>query len=230
MAITFVAVGAVAHANTASVQPALPAGHTTADILIAFDANRADGTSAAAGYTELHANGSTSRRFTALSKTDGGTEAEPTIAVTGNANSHSALLCAIRGSTGELHGSPVSQLNGNVDLTIEYPALTITQDGCVVFLFVTHNDDLGVGAYSFDTPAGFTKAGEFETQLGSDHSGAVYYQIQTTATSIGSGTVTKSGGGTAVSAAMLFALLPTGIAGAGLTIANWQPTLPHLRM
>ena len=206
MTITVVNVGTAAHANDASVVPGLPAGHTANDILIAFDALRADGTIAATGYTEIATDGSTSHRLTALKKTDGGSETDPTLAITGTGNSHSAVVAAIRGSSGVVDGTPQTDVSGNVDLTISYPALTVNENGCIVWLFISHNDDLASGSLTFDTPSGFTKLGEWDTTLGSDHSLAVYYQIQTAAANIGAGTVTKSGGADATSMAMIFAL------------------------
>lgn len=210
MAITFVNAGTAAHGNAVSVTPGLPTGHTTDDTLLIFDALKASGTVSTSGYSELSTVlGSTSRRLTVLSKTHSGTESDPTVAITGTGNSHSAVICAIRGSSGVLDGTPQTQTGDNVDLTIEYPALTVTEDNCIVWLFVSHNDDLASGALTFDTPAGFTKVGEYDTQAGGDHSFAIYYQIQTTASSISAGTVTKSSGLGAVNAAMIFALKQT---------------------
>lgn len=214
MAITYVNVGTAAHANAASVTPGLPASIAAGDTLLVIDALKADGTVAdsLAEYSQLATIlGSTSRRLTLLGKIHDGSESAPQIDITGTGNSHSAVMIALRGAyqaiASAVHAS-AGQTGDNVDLTIEYPALTITENNCAVLLVVSHNDDLAAGALTFDTPAGFTKVGEYDTTLGGDHSFAIYYQIQTTATNISAGTVTKSGGGGAVNAAMIVALLP----------------------
>jgi hypothetical protein len=212
MTITYVAAGTAAHANATSVTPGLPAGISAADTLLVIDALKADGTVADSlgEYTELATVlGSTSRRLTVLGKTHDGSESAPQIDITGTGNSHSAVMIALRGAyqtiASAVHAS-AGQAGDNVDLTIEYPALTITEDNCAVLLVISHNDDLASGALSFSTPAGFTKVGDYDTTLGGDHSFAIYEQIQTTATSISAGTVTKSGGGGAVNAAIILAL------------------------
>lgn len=217
MSITYVGAGTAAHGNNVSVTPTLHASSTTGDLLLVFDGER--GTSATcadslAEYTQLGSVTAASHTATVLARAHDGSEGDPQINITaGTVTSHSAVAVTIRGAVTTLTGSPAAcldgaiqtQSNGGSDLTIEYPALTVTNDNCIVFLFVKLNDDLNGG--SFDTPAGFTPIGPWDTTLGADHAFQIYYQIQTTATNISAGTVTASGGTVAaVSQAMIFAI------------------------
>lgn len=217
MTITVVNVGTAAHANNISVTPGLYTGNGADDLILNFDALRenADGTAVTcADYTQLASAASTgSRRFTVFGKVHDGAEGNPTNnSNQAAASSHSAVTIGISGALNDLSGgtpaildgAPTSTVGGATDLTIEYPALTVNSNGCIVFIVVYHRDDLG--GFSFDTPTGFTKAVEADTILGSDHAFAVYYQIQTTASSISSGTITKSGGTSATNVALVFAL------------------------
>lgn len=220
MTIALVNVGTVEHLNNVSVSPGLYTGNSVDDLILNFDAFRepADGTTVTcAGYTSLAVAASTgSRRLSVFAKVHDGSEANPTNSGDGATNvSHSAATIGITGTLNDLSGgtpeildgTPQTIVGGATDLTIEYPALTVTNDNCIVFLAIYNRDDLG--GFTFNTPAGFTKALEADTTLGADHAFAVYYQIQTTATNISSGTVTKSGGTTATNLALIFALQPT---------------------
>lgn len=218
MAITYRGVGTEAHANNNNVTPGLPTGHTTNDLLVIIDALRVSSeTVSATDYVELL---TAQTRTTILAKVHDGSEADPLVTKTGTTGSHSAVMIALTGTTNDLsptsnivHAS-ASQGNGTSDNTIEYPALTITEDNTIVLLIATYNNDDDTTGQTFDTPSGFTQVGAYQTSLGADQTIIVYYSIQTAAANISAGTITRSGAGaTAGSAAVLISLRASAVAG-----------------
>lgn len=95
----------------------------------------------------------------------------------------------------------VTQLNGSAQ-NISYPGLTPGSDNCVVLLAVWKQ---AVNT-AVSTPAGFTLIGNNSSALGSGQSTTWYYQIQTAATAVPSGTVTVTGGVSAISRAVIVSL------------------------
>lgn len=217
MAITYNGVGTESHASNNSTTPGLPT-HASGDLLVVLDLLRATAeTSAVTGYTQLATLSNTGTRITAFGKIDGGAESGPTVTVSGTAGSHSSVMLSFDGTATNpataVHAS-ASAASGTGDNTIDYPALTITEPNTVVLLILGFNNDDDTAGQTFDTPAGFTQVGEYHTSLGADQTIVVYYQIQTTATSISAGTVTRTAAGaTAVSGALILSILPAAVAG-----------------
>jgi len=207
-AITYIGAGTFAEANNANVTPTLHASHAANDINLIVAAFRSTaGSATVTGYTALELEPTGAKKLYLFCRVDGGSESNPTVAVSGGSAGETVIAKAytIRGALvdcGSIVANVTEQANANVDLTVEYPALTITTANTFVGIMYMHNDS----HTSDDTPAGFTDTGFFDSTLGSDTSANLKYQIQTTATNIGAGTITITGGGTAVSSAIVFAL------------------------
>lgn len=143
----------------------------------------------------------------------GGSASNDTIASTITLRGVEAGVLA---ATGGVDTSPV-QANSSAQ-NIAYPALTVPGANHAALMFLWKADD----ASSYTTPAGWT-SGSFlaSTTAGDDASQLSYYQIQTTATNITSGTVTVTGGANAISSAIMIYLRPA----AAIAVAE-QPTWP----
>lgn len=214
-AITYNGVGTDSHANNGSTTPGLPT-HASGDLLLIADTMRATAeTPSATGYTNLYNLNSASTRITLFGKIDGGSESGPTVTVSGASNTHSSVMIGIDGTATDMgtvvHAS-ASQANGGADNSVEYPALTITENNTIVVLILEYNnDDDLIGDLSWSTPSGFTQVGSYCTALGADMCTVVYYQIQTTATNISSGSVTRTTTGATASHGALIVSLKSSV-------------------
>lgn len=205
---TFVATGTVSHGNNASVTPGLPAGVQAGDLLVLFAAIRNNGTgfpNVPSGWSYRHW---TFGLLVAVKYAAAG-EVAPTVTFSsGVANADtSAQICAFRGASTQLGcGTKASpgvswQANGSAQ-NIDYPALNVHRDGCVIIYAGWKQDD-----WTSVTGPG-TEIGEPDTTTGDDQGIAWYYQIQTAATNIAAGSFTVTGGAAAVSEAAVLALRP----------------------
>lgn len=168
---TFVAAGAAAHANNASVVPGLPAGTMTGDLLLLWVACRERGVqapNAPAGYSLL-ANISNARLFGKLAGGTPGvatTDVAPTVTfnvpVTGS--SVSAQLARVRGCAAQRFFSE-SFIATALSQNIDYGALSGTLDDSGFLLYLGWKQDDWT---SVQTIPGATEIGEPSTTLGDD--------------------------------------------------------------
>lgn len=201
-AITIVAAGAATSGNNASLTPALPAGMLAGDLMIAFASIRNSGTGTVnvpAGWTLMRQAGNVSllgRRYVAG-------DVAPTITFAGgvaNADTLGRIVAFRRAELTPVTG--VDQLNGSAQ-DIAYPALTVPADGMLLIDGVWKQDD----STAITQRSGFTGIGSVNSSTaGDDASQYWYYQIQTTATNLASGTHTVTGGAGAISRAITVAL------------------------
>lgn len=207
----FIAAGAAANANNASVTPGLPAGMTvnTGQLMLLFAAIRNSGTGTVntpTGWTSLQAFGNMAV-FGRYYRTG---DAAPTVSFTGGVAGAdtSAVIVAFSGlsmgvASGKLETPAfVTQLNASAQ-NIVYPLMRIPGDRSGVgFIFAWKQDDNSAAT----TPSGFTAMFNQAPTTGDDHSMVGRYDL--TAANVSAGTVTMTGGAAAISRVMLFALRP----------------------
>lgn len=169
----YVAVGASAHANNASVTPALPAGWAAGDLLVVVAAIRNSGTGTPdtpAGYTLL-LNAANLRVFGRIAQSG---DTDPTVTFTGgvaNASCSARIAAFTGGSLGVV--ASTSQLNGS-DQNIATPQLVIADDGPVLLLWVGWKAD---DATDIAYPAAATGLFKSWTTQGDDQSLCAAYLI-----------------------------------------------------
>lgn len=193
-AITYVAAGAAATGNNASVTPAFPAGIVVGDLLITLASIRNSGTGTVnvpAGWTQMAVSGNVAilgRRYVA------GDVAQLVTFTGGAANADTfAQTAAFRRA--ELVPVTVADvLNGSVQ-DIAYPAVTVTVAGCLILRAGWKQDDWT----SVATIAGATEIGEVFSTTGLDAGQVWDYLIQTVAANIPAGTLVVTGGAVAIS-------------------------------
>lgn len=202
---TFVAAGVAAHADNASLAPALPAGLTVGDLLLCAVAIR--NTNAfvndVTGWTRLAMFGE-NENVALFARQYVTGDAAPAVSFLNSTagDSTSAQTCAFRFLQPVLHNRAVRLLNAAA-LNMGTPDLGILRNGCVALAMAWMPDDWT----SVTSPAGFTEIGEPDTALGNDQGFSWAYQIQTTATYIPTGTFTVTGGTSQISKAGMVALL-----------------------
>jgi hypothetical protein len=200
--ISFVGAGTAASGNNASIVPTLPAGLIDGDLMICWASIRNSGAGTVftpPGWTLLRADGNVSmlgRRYVSG-------DTAPTIAFSGGVlNADTLARIEAWRNAGLDVVTTVSQLNGNVQ-DIDYPALSVPEDNLLIIDGVWKADDFSA------TPSarpGFTSGGNWVSTAGDDAGMAMWYQIQTAATALPSGTHTVTGGAAAISRAMTIAL------------------------
>lgn len=207
-AATFVAAGTAAHGDNASVVPGLPAGLAEGDEMFMFAAIRnttGGAVTTPAGWTSVME--LTSGNSEVFRKTAGASESAPTVSFTGGAagDTTSAQICAFRGLSSTRVTFSSAQSNSSAQ-DITYPSLTMLgvdgeTDDCVVLLVAWKQDDWT----SVAPPSGFTEIGEPSSTTGNDQGLYWAYQIQTHRADIKGGTITVTGGASAISRARLVA-------------------------
>ena len=200
-AAAVVSTGTVTHGNNASVTPGLPASMATGDAMFVLSAIRNSGTGSPntpTDYTELVKFGNVAL----YGKIHDGSESAPLCSYTGGVAGAdtTAQMIAFRRAGIAVLGSPATQLNASA-ANIAYPALTVPANGCIVFYLAWKQSV----TTTFTTPAGFTEIAELSTATGDDQSLVWGYVIQTTAANISSGTITTTGGVSAISRAIIIA-------------------------
>jgi hypothetical protein len=215
---TFVAVGTAAHADYAAVTPGMPAGIAAGDLLLLLCSVRDSGFDLLSGvaervavfvgdqtgWTALATFGGVNRTFRLYGRTYTSGLAAPTVTPGGGAagDTMSAQMAAFRGVQPVIHNTAIPQSNASA-ANIAYPGLGVVRNATVVLLVVQKDDDWT----TLSTPTGFTKIAEPSSTLGSDQGLGWYYQIQTTATQVASGSITVTGGAAATSKAAILSLL-----------------------
>lgn len=201
-AITFVAAGTAATGNNASVAPALPAGLVAHDLMVLAASIRNSGTGTVntpTGWALMRAFGNVGifgRYYVAG-------DAAPTVSFTGGvANADTLARIEAWRSASITPTTGVDQLNGSAQ-DIAYPALTVPDDDMLLIEVAWKQDDFSA------TPtarSGFTSGGNWISTAGDDAGMAMWYQIQTAATNLPSGTHTVTGGAAAISRSITIAL------------------------
>jgi hypothetical protein len=215
-----VGTGATASAVNASVTPALPAGLADGDLLLILASIRnADSTGVVNkpdNWVKIRESGGVCilGRFY-----QSGVLAQQINFTGGVANADTMARCiAVRGVSPDALAQSVTNSATNVSAqNIGYPALDVPSAGCFLFMGLWKQDD----ATSITPPAGWTGIGTTSVTAGDDALQALYYQVQTTESDIGSGSVTVTGGASAISKALLVALKP-----AAAIVVNAQNVWP----
>lgn len=250
--ITFIgagtSVGAANAAGTSTIAPGFHASTAAGDtvLLVATIRNSGTGTvNTPSGWTVLAGAGTNAVLFGKVVTAAEVATGSVTVSFTGGvANATLTGGTATWRSASLTHGGGLtnddiakqtptgnSQLNGSAT-NIAYPALQVVRDGCLVVVVGWRQDDYT----SIATLGGMTEVDE-HSETGGDDAGHIWdYVIQTTATDIASGSFTvTTGGGAAISRAMVVALRPLqtatvtrGIAGVatsaavGAAIRSWR--------
>lgn len=193
-ASAFVAAGVAAHADNATVSPALPAGVQQGDLLLVFAAQR--NTSAVlntpTGYTALMADAN----VCLFGKIHTGTESAPTVSWTGTTaagDTMSAQMAAFRYTQNIV--AALSGQSNSAAANIGYPAAYPTAARQVVVWLGWKQDDWT----SVATVSGATEIAEAATTTGNDQGLVWDYLIQTTAVEQASGSFVVTGGTSVIS-------------------------------
>lgn len=209
---TYVGVGAASHGDNASLAPALPGSVAVGDamILVAAIRNTAASVTTPSGWTVLS---SAYNAFRVYGRYNVSGDTAPTVAFSGGAagDTTSAYVFALRGTSlddsdarfGATTDSPENQSNSSAQ-NIAYPAMSVRRDGSVVLYAAWKQDD-----FTSSAGPGDAEIIEASTVTGNDQSLVAYYDIQTTATDVTAGTITITGGASAISRVILLALRPT---------------------
>lgn len=236
----FIAAGAIAAGNNASITPALPAGITadSAHLLIIWATIRNSGTGTVNTPTgwDVIAQVSPQRNVTLFGRYYETGDAAPLITFTSGAANATTLarMFAFSGLSMALASGPKAvpaahmQLNSSAQ-DMAYPALTVNRDGSVALLFAWKQDDWT----SVAPPSGYTEMSDDPSALGDD--AAVWAGYDLTAASAAAGSLVVTGGASAISRTAVLALRPTqtadvtrGIAGTavaasvGAEIHGWR--------
>lgn len=206
--ITRVGAGTAATANNgASVTPTVHASTAAGDMVFVFTSVRNSGTGvpvAPAGWTTLVLFGNVGT-FARIWQAG---DVVPAFTFTGGAagDDTTAQSETWRGVSAEalLNVPTAATLLNPSGANIPYPALAVPKDRCLVFLCAWKQSDIT----TLSTPAGMTAAQTTTALAGNDAAVGLRYRIETTATDITGGTLTTTGGVSAISRAFLIALKP----------------------
>jgi hypothetical protein len=197
-AASFIAAGTAAQGNNTTLNPALPAGSTTGDLLLVLSAIENSGTGTpnlpTPSYTTLATFGNVGLY--------GKLREAPSVSYAGGVAgaATTAQMAAFREAALIALGSPFTQLNGSAQ-NIAYLGGSPPVANCIEILIVWKQDG---AATNMSTPAGFTQIGQIFNANG--QSVAWYYQIQTTLTAVSGGTVTVTSGVSAISRSVLVSI------------------------
>jgi hypothetical protein len=209
---SYVGVGAASHGDNATVAPALPASLQTGDLMIAVAAIRNTAASIAATPTGWTVLSSAYNAFRVYGRYYVSGDTAPSFTFSGGAagDTTSAFVAAFRNLSmedsdarfGATTDSPENQSNSSAQ-NIAYPAMSVRRDGGVVLYVGWKQDDM-----TSATGPGDAEIIEASTTTGSDQLLVAYYDIQTTATDVTAGSITVTGGASAISRTVLLALRP----------------------
>lgn len=200
---SFVGVGTSDHDSNAAITPTLPASWQPGDLLLLFTAIRNSPTgfaNAPDNTWDLLLDMANVRLFGKYAQSG---ESTPTVTFTaGVANATtSGTIAAFRGVGRTVHKKATPLLNAAAQ-NIAYPGLTVTRDNCLVLVLGWKQDDWT----SVATLAGFSEIGEPSSTTGDDQGLVWDYVLQSTATSIPSGSFTVTGGTSQISRGGVIAL------------------------
>lgn len=211
---TYVAAGALSHADNAAVTPALYAGATARDlicVLARIRSTSAGTLTTPAGYTRLPIAGlSATAKMQLFVKVHSGSESNPTMTPSGGSagDTVSAVTFGLRGTPSTLDDladivvASLGQVNASAQ-NIAYPGVYPRyQEGCIVLALGGKDDDwTSVAALS-----GFTEAVDGSTTTGNDQGLVVDYLIQTTPAVVNEGSFVVTGGASAPSHGAVIAI------------------------
>ena len=201
-AITFVAAGAAATGNNASVTPALPAGLVAGDAMIILASIRNSG----AGTVNVPADWTHIRQIdnvSILGRRYVSGDAAPLVTFSGgvaNADTLAQMAAWRRADIAIAAGADA--LNQSAAQNIAYPGLTVIIDGCVIVLAGWKQDDWT----SVATLAGAAEIGETASVAGDDAGQVWDHVIQTDAANVPTGSFAVTGGASAISRSTVLAL------------------------
>jgi hypothetical protein len=201
--ISFVAAGAVAHANNASVVPGLPAGWAAGDVLFMLAAIR--NTAAAPGTVTGWEKVSFSENVALYARLATGGMTAPTVPFAGGVvgDDTSAQIVAFRPSTPLLSTLTLADLLSSAEWQSNASAQNITYPPGTLFRDITDNALVLYLGWKQDDWTSVTspgiEIGEPSTTTGNDQGIVWAYAIQTTRTAIPQGVFTVTGGASAVS-------------------------------
>lgn len=211
--ISIVATGTVAEANAASISPAYGATPQSNDVGLAFGFLRAatsGRTLTCSGYTIVDSFGASSQQpMYAFAKLLSAAEGAPTIVPVGSAAGEvlqgvTLLLRNTETSIASLiHGTPQHKTTTGASSStpIVTPALTVTQDDCLIILAVSYQlDCTALGNYNPNADGNWTQQVFAATATGNNQAIAIYTRLQTTAANILASTIAITGQATGVTA------------------------------
>lgn len=194
-------------ASGQSVTPALPTDIEPGDVMFCWATVRNSGTGTIdtpTGWTVLVTNGN----CVLLARVCTGGESAPTITATGGAANETlvARCFNIKGAVRDLdtvvHASSTNLNVSQQNITV--PALTVSQDNCIILICGWKQDDwTSVAALSGQ---GFSELFESPTTDGSDAGIVVDYKILTTAANVTADSLVVTGGANAIGRAIVVAL------------------------
>lgn len=194
IAVTFGAVGTVAHGNNASVSPGIPASTAQGNLLLLFAAIRNFGAGTVntpTGWTRLPIF-LPIENVALFAKRAGASESSPTVTFSGGVAGAdtTAQIARFAGTFYDVANLPVSwgRVGSLSAQDIAYPATQVTYDGSLVLYVGWKADDWT----SVASPG--TEIAEPDTTTGDDQGIVWAYTIQTTATNIPAGSFVVTGG------------------------------------
>lgn len=205
--IGFIGAGAFATGDNASLNPALPVGWNAGDMLFTVASIRSSGTGTVntpSGWTALV----TSGNLVLLGRVAQAADTAPTITFSsGSAGDTTMAQCfafsGLHPDTAAVVANSATQLNGSAQ-NIARPALTVPNDNCLILLIWWKQDDSTTVTNDISFYGG---PADGSTTTGNDASTGVDYMIQPgSASNYSSGTLTVTGGASAISRCMMLAL------------------------
>lgn len=204
---SYVAAGTPAADVDAGLEPVLPAGYRTGDLLLLLAAIRNSGTGtpeAPDGWAVL----ADASNMALYGRFATGSEVDPFITYAGSVSGADtyAQVFAVRGAYPDLAtvaAASATQLNSAAQ-NIAYPALSIPASGYTVLVAGWKQDDWT----SVATLAGFTEATDYPASAGSDQGIVVDYVVQTAPVAVTSGSFAVTGGASAISRALVVGIKP----------------------
>ena len=209
--ITFVSVGAAAHAVNANVTPALPAGAVAGDLLLVIAAIRTifGNPNIPVGYTMIRDVGN----LRLFAKIHSGSEVAPTVGFIGGGagDDTSAQVAAFRNVQLSVAESAYFQFQAAAQ-NIAYPALTISATHPLILFIGWKQDDwTSVGTLPALAGDAAAEIGEPSTTTGNDQGIVWDYLVQTTINPVNvpTGSFLVTGGASATSSSSVVSMPPT---------------------
>lgn len=194
--------GAVSHGDNASLTPAVPAGSEgDAMYLVAVIRNTAASVSTPTGWTLVY----DASNLKVFGKYASSAESSPTVSFTGGAagDTTTAVIMRCTGSSIRLDRSNAQ--TGGVQQNVDYPALKWKRLYDLQVLVAWKQDD----STGFTVATDMTELVDASTTTGNDQSLAIDYVVRPAPDTAIAGTLTVSGGATAIAKAIQLTFRPT---------------------
>lgn len=205
MTISYVAAGTSATGNNTSVSPGLPTGAQAGDTIIIVASIRNSGTGTVDlpdDWTSLVEAGN----VRVMARIYDGSWSMPTVTFSDGTAGATTIgdSFAVRGADPNLltilSGTPGTVLSGSAQ-NIATPGLSIADNGVMVLRIGWKQDDWS----SITTPNTYTAGPQTSSTLGNDAAQATFYKIENV-TTLGTGSLTVTGGASAISRSIALAL------------------------